>query len=354
MVALIAFGNACAGDARTTNRADTRCSDCDIVLLRVGVMTDSTDPGSLPDIVYAERDSQGRVYTASRNRTSVLVFDSTGARIAELGSAGAGPREYRAIRRVLVGPDDSMFVSDWGTGRITVYDPSLRFVRTQLSQYPPSLVLPDGSFVIADQIRARRDIGYPIHTVDPSGRLLRSFGTDTPQYSSDMRLIANRLVAAASSGRVWAAPQGRYVIERWNPATGTLEQRSTIESAWFTDIATWNYDERVRPGSVIESLWEGDDGLMWVVFRVPDLNWRVPDRANEERVISDEEYKATYDWIIEAVDVGANAVLATRRFDGILWVRPPSRVIVSGRVDDQGVASFEVWVPELVQKDDTQ
>jgi hypothetical protein len=343
----------CSRDAPVAENAiaGRNCTDCEIVLTRVGIMTDSADPGSLPDqAIYAERDSQGRLYTVSRSRTAVIVFDSLGVRLAELGGLGEGPGEFRAIRRLFVTPGDSLYVSDWVTARMTVYDPSLTFVRTQPSPYPPSLVLPDGSFVVAEQILTRKEIGYPIHVVDRAGRLLRSFGTDTPQYRSDMKLIINRLVSTASSGRVWAVAQGRYTIDLWNPASGGLEHRSKIESSWFREIAKWNYDERTRPGSIIESLWEGQDGVIWIVFRVAEVNWQIPPRANEERVISEEEYQKTYDWIIEAVDPQRNVVLASRRFDGIFWVRPPSRVIVSARADSDTTARLVVLEPKLTNK----
>jgi hypothetical protein len=67
----------CGGDTPPDDHAATRiCTACEIVLTRVGVMSDSANPGSLPDeTVYAERDKQGRLYTVSRSRNSVLVFD---------------------------------------------------------------------------------------------------------------------------------------------------------------------------------------------------------------------------------------------------------------------------------------
>ena len=322
------------------------CTNCEIVLERVGEMSDASDPGALPDNrVYAERDAAGRLYTVSRKKDAVLVFSADGTLIKRLGRTGDGPGEFRSVRRVLIGPLDSIYVADWSL-RINVFSPELNFVRLRSVSYSPSLVLNDGGLIVADQIRTPEKIGYPVHSLRANGEFEKSFGVDTPLYRPDLKLITDRLAAKATHGGIWTLPQGRYLFERWDPHTGLRKQSITVQSSWFQTIAKWSVDERYRPASVIESFSE-DDGLLWVLFRVADTDWAVPPQANTERPISAEEYNRTFDWIIEAVDVNTGRVAASKRFPNVLWGRAPSKVFVSSRQVVASASTFDVWLPTL-------
>lgn len=115
--------------------ASIACANCEIVLQRVGEISDAFDPGALPDnLVYAERDAAGRLYIVSSRKDAVLVFSADGELIKRLGQTGDGPGEFRTVRRVLIGPSDSIYVADWSL-RINVFSPasgtrSIHFART--------------------------------------------------------------------------------------------------------------------------------------------------------------------------------------------------------------------------------
>lgn len=346
LVCLVASLFGC--EARPVVTTAVRCAPCQITLHRVGAFSDSAEPGVLPNtMVFAVLDSSGRLFTTSRKKDAVLVFGADGALLGRLGRVGDGPGEFRMVRRILIGPGDSIYISDWSL-RVHVFAPTLMFVRTQLVPHPPSLVLADGSFVVAEQIGTADKIGYPVHHIHADGRFGKSFGADTPQYRPDLKLITNRFVAIADSGNAWTIAPGRYTIERWNPSTGQRTFRIDVRSDWFTEVAKWPMDENVRPPAVVETLWE-DEGVLWVLFRVADQNWSAPRNANEERAIDADEYNQTYDWIVEAVDPQSGLVLASRRFDSVLWGRSPSTVLVSEVDTDILSSKFEVWRPTLHQ-----
>ncbi|MEO7363500.1 MAG: 6-bladed beta-propeller [Gemmatimonadaceae bacterium] len=329
--------------------APVACTDCEIVLQRVGEFSDAFDPGALPDnLVFAERDTAGRLYTVSRKKDAVFVFSADGKLIKRLGQTGDGPGEFRAVRRVLIGPADSVYVADWAL-RINVFSPDLNFARSQSVSNSPSLVLNDGGLIVAEQIRTPERIGYPVHSFRANGEFEKSFGVDTPLYRPDRKLITNRLAANASAGGIWTLPQGHYTFERWDPHAGVRRQSFAVQSSWFKTLAKWPMDETARPASVIESFSE-DAGLLWVLFRVADTDWAVPPRANTERPVSKEEYDKTFDWIIEAVAVNTGQVVASKRFHNVLWGRAPSKVLVSSREEGAGSATYDVWLPTLKRR----
>lgn len=348
---------ACGGTA-DGRRASVHCADCEIILRPVGQMSDGFEPGALPDeMVYAVRDSSRRVFTISRKKDAVLVYGEDGTFLRRLGKAGAGPGEFRSIRRVLLGPGDSIYVSDWGLGRLTVYAPDLSLARVQSLAYPPSLILGDGRFVIADHVPAATGIAFPIHVAGADGVLRNSFGADMSESLADMGLITRRWAAAARNGDIWTVAPGRYTLERWDPGTGLRKAAIAIESSWFREVVNWPDDERTRPPAVIEALWEDDAGLIWFVFRDADLDWTAPAPAlaNVERAIGADEYERTYDWVIEVVDPTAGLVIASKRFRNTLWSRPPSTVVVSARGDALADgATYDVWQPVLRERERTR
>jgi hypothetical protein len=97
-------------------------------------------------------------------------------------------------------------------------------------------------------------------------------------------------------------------------------------------------------------LWEDDTGMLWVLLRDADLEWRPPPGGNTERPIDAEEYEQTYDWILEAIDPASGTIVASRRFRHILWARAGSKVLVSANSITANRTTYDVWQPRLTPK----
>lgn len=349
-----------AGMATTLHACGTKptspssdCDGCRIELFRVATISDSIDRGALPDqMIHAMGDPSRGIFVTARERTKVFAFRSAGESVSVIGRAGDGPGEFRSARRLFVGPGDSLFVSDWGSGRISVFSPDDKFVRTQRLPHFPAFALDDGRFIVADQLDGARQGGRPLLLMGKDGAPVGSFGPEIPTGRPPQRLFERRLAAPARNGGVWAVAPGRYTLERWDAATGALRASIPIRTAWFAETASWPEDERVRPPAVVESLWEDRDGLVWFLIRVADSNWKPRAQPNVERAVDAVEYDQTYDWMVEVVDPRSGAVLASRRSPAALWGRPPSSLLVSARaIEPDETARFDVWSARLVRQD---
>jgi hypothetical protein len=264
-------------------------------------------------------------------RDMMLAFDSTGRLLGTIGRRGAGPGEFVRISVPILGRADSIYVHDFGLGRVSVIGPDLQVARSFAARYRPWLVRDDGTFVVAEQIGTPEHAGYPLHVVDETGKVLRSFGTESPQYRSDLRLLLTRFVAPARDGTIWAVAPGRYVIERWDPERGVLISSVPVRSSWFREAPN-HLDESERPVSIILGLWEDEAGWIWVLARVADLQWSRPPPLPPgvwERQTTMEDRNGMYDWMVEVIDPGSGTVLASRRFGDYLRQYPPTPLLLS-------------------------
>lgn len=327
--------------------------DCQIELEHITRITDADDPGILPEyLIWLQETEAGTFVSATADMTQIAEFDPNGRLAGVFGRAGQGPGEFLRLRTLIPGPGDTLFAPDKGQGRITMFGPD----RTPAGTLPmpflsPALVLLDGSFLVARQIRRSETIGYPMHVVDREGRVVRSFGTDEPQYRPDLNHILTRKVALGQDGAVWAMAPARYLLERWDPSTGDQLQSTRIRSDWFRESSEPT-DYAVYPPPRVEGLWEDEDGFVWTIVRDADVDWEAPPWANEkeERPIDLQEYNRLFDWVIEVVDPGSGRVLASQRFSEVLWYRPPSRILVSPVDTVLTTVAYDVWKPTLQQR----
>ena len=326
--------------------------DCRIELEHITRITDADDPGILPTEVFWPQETEaGTFVSASLDETQIAEFGPDGRLARVIGRSGQGPGEFGIAVTPIPGPGDTLFVPDLAQGRISMFGPDRALAGTLPMPFflLPAFVMPDGSFLVAGQIRTSESIGYPMHVVDREGRVVRSFGTDEPQYRPDLNHILTRKVAPGQDGTVWAMAPARYILERWDPSTGELLQSTRIRSDWFRESTEPYTDETVRPLPLVVGLWGDEHGLVWTIVRDADVDWAPPPRANEHRPVDREQYDRTYDWVIEVVDPGSGRVLASRRFDEALWYRPPSRILVSRADTILTIVAYDVWKPTLQQ-----
>ena len=352
-IVLLCMAIAGCGAEAPPEASDPCAPDCRIELEHVVRITDADEPGILPtSTVWIQETEAGTFVSVSPDGTQIAEFGLDGRLTGVIGRAGQGPGEFVRLRTLIPGPGDTLFAPDFGQGRILMFGPDRALAGTLPMPFfpPPGLVMPDGSLLVAAQIRRSETIGYPMHVVDREGRVVRSFGTDEPQYRPDLNHILTRKVALGRDGTVWAMAPARYILERWDPSTGERLQSTRIPSDWFRESTEPYPDETVRPPPLVYGLWEDEDGLVWIIVQDADADWAPPPRANEERPFDLQEHSRFFDSMIEVVDPGSGRVLASRRFSQVLWFRPPSGILVSRPDTILTTVAYDVWKPTLQQR----
>jgi hypothetical protein len=275
-----------------------------------------------------------------------MVYDSTGRLHTAFAKRGSGPRESPVPLRFVIGPGDTLVLFDYE--RINVYSPTHEFVRSFKGPVPfpvAEIMRPDGSLLFAAKIGAAASAGYPLHMLSPTGAVVRSFGTPTPDLRPDQFFETRRMIAKSGDSLIWSAHINRYVFDLYDYA-GTLRRVVSRDASWFRP---WTGSpQQILP--YVGGVWEDPSGLLWARLATPDPNWRraIPNVGSEVSPLKGIEYQNTlYDTVIEVMDPKTGKLLATRKLapfydgfsaGGLVWCTVE---------DSDGYPSLEIFQVRL-------
>ena len=217
-------------------------------------------------VLYDVRDvellPQGRIAVANGSGNEILVFDSSGDRVATWGGTGDGPGEFRSLDWLAFLPPDTLAAGDRSLRRITVFNSAGQYVRSfgtadavdrESNPIPPVPlgVLDGGSVVGAAYSQPNPVPGSdrpPVEVVaiPPSANSTHAIGTwpgeEVAIFRDDGFLevtqppFGRRLHVAATADGVWIADDDRWEVRKYS-AEGELRMivRSSAGSGLVTD-----------------------------------------------------------------------------------------------------------------------
>jgi hypothetical protein len=225
---------------------------------KVGMIVDHDGRGFTRAPMSITRISDGRFALTEMNELP-LVVDSTG-RLVKRWPKGEGPGEFRAnAGPVHFGRGDTLFIANFNG--LNVFDRNLKFVRSipVTGIYARQFFPVDEGFVFAAGKRVTGNAINSLHVVSPSGKVLRSFRTDTlirPRRGNDPEYG----IAPGAGHTIWAWNIWGHRLERW-ATTGARKQVIDAMPAWFVPRDSLY---RARITAVREA-----GGLLWVFSQVP-------------------------------------------------------------------------------------
>ena len=304
------------------------CATCSLEISAVVELGDREGPGIVAQLnaPYAlarvVRSDDGDYYVpAHLGDGRLLRFSSDGVFQDAIGRRGEGPGEYHLP--VLVGGSvDDLTILDVLSSRLT----TIRGGEVATWRLPLRFdgldVFSDGRHVYNALSSESDRMGHPLHVYDPASRRITSSLGDEGARATRMDPglpVHRRRVAVAADGNIWAARNNRYRIDKWSP-DGDHIVRIERDAPWFRPWEDWpGVDFEVRPLPAIVGVRDWGNGLLMVVVRLADANWRpigptrVPLAGHEtiEPVQKDE----LYDTVIEVLDTRSGTVLARTRVD---------------------------------------
>ena len=300
------------------------CATCVLDISAVVELGDREGPGIVGEQAYVSHSDDGDYYVSSvLQEGRLLRFSPAGVFQDAIGRTGEGPGEY-TWPVLLKGSADNLSILDIGhyPNRLTtirggeVATWSLPFVVGTWA------VLPDGRYVFSAASFAPDLIG-PVHVYDEASRgITRSMGDEGVRVdrSPRSRVVLTRRVAAAADGNIWAAHENRYRIDKWSPDGDPLV-RIERDAPWFQPWEAWpGVDYEVRPPPAIVGVGDWGEGLLMVVVRLADADWR-PIRPTRNPLPGHEatmpaQENELYDTMIEVLDTRSGTVLGRTQVDG--------------------------------------
>lgn len=332
--------------------AGVACVDCKIQLVSIGHLGDDSGPGSIEHIeTRATRNTRGQYITKSNYPSTLTVYDSSRRFVRTIGRKGSGPGEFEGIGAAVFGVGDSLHVFDQVLHRFSVLDPAYKFVSSGPLPLGPelsALVMPNGEYVFALPLSTAAQRAQPLHRVNRTGKLARSFGSQSGEFRSDIPFFDRRAIAVAKGGMVWSAFRTQYVIERWNTQTGLRDKQIGSKAAWFPSRltpATIKRNEPDAPQPFIMAVRESAGSILWVLIAVPDPKWRSaasPRRSADDHVQIEDE-QLYYDTVIEALDASTGRLLASVRVPQFIRQFVADDEVGSVMEDGDGMPRLHLW-----------
>jgi len=251
------------------------------------------------------------------------VLDPDGRFIHRFGGDVGRPKDLPVVARIEGDLQDTVHLYDNFWQRELVFGPAGQFVRARRLPLPPFWVirLPEERLLVQGRLRTQAAAGYPFHVVEASGRVSRSFGVDRPQLLPDRPLDDARAIAPArDSNAFWSAWHNRHAIEKWS-FDGRRLLSVELKVPWFEP---WTRPpdgpvRAVKPPPFINALWEDDSGLVWLLTRVPKVDWKPTAKrrqGDEEDLTTIDDALAVFDTIIEVIDPQSSRMVASARLSG--------------------------------------
>ena len=186
--------------------------------------------------------------------------------------------------------------------------------------------------LVSASIRTPELAGIPFHLVHLRGTILDSFGPEAslmPGAEGGGRrhiivLDEGRFLSTSASGRP-------YRIELWNGRS--IQRVWTREAEWFPRRPTRGNDGNISPH--VSGI-SGDGSRLWTIVSVPDPSW-TPSPPGTRVSQSGEVLDNRFDTVVEVIDLNANEIVATQRFDQYVFGLLSGETVLRLTADDLGV-----------------
>ena len=276
----------------------------------------------------------------------IELYNSAGGYERTISRRGSGPGEYQYVKELFLISPDSIGVSDIALGRVTVLNPDLDAVRTwpQTFRHRDFIQLSSQRYLANAQVRSRDRVGLPLHIVDEGGEILRSFGTDTAIYRSDLTSINSRPITIDAEGMIWAGYAGQYVIDRYSP-TGERLLRLVRNTDFFEPwVASTPVDKANPPPPQLSAL-RVDKGLIWTLVNVPNPRYHefLSSGADGKVIFEPSDYYRFYHSVLEVIDPITGIVKASKHYPMFIFDFVDNDHVVGYREGPDLLPRLDIW-----------
>lgn len=210
-------------------------------------------------------DGRGDIFLLDYKFRRIGVFDPNGRHLRTIPiPAGQGPQEATNLSGIAVTPSGRLYINDMR--KVIVYGPDGRFERSFLVDFMISSIGCPGT---ENLVAIGPNRGKILHTFDPTGKLLDSFGDPFPvpaefEAMKDMPMFqAPILFDCSKDGKIFVLNPNKYEVSVFQ--ANRVEQVIRGESALFKPLQRMGRGFISTAAHIIKS---GD--FVFVAFQNPD------------------------------------------------------------------------------------
>ena len=322
------------------------CRDC-ISFETVAVLGGDYDGDNLlTGSVYVNRGASGRFYVHDfgAGGSELFFYRADGQLEFTIRQPGEGPGEYQQPMPIVELPSGRVAVFDQDNVRVSILEPDGKFIESNYFPHRISWAHPinDSVLLVSASIRTPELAGIPFHLLHLRGTILDSFGPEATLMPG-AEGVGRRHIIALDDGRFLStSASGRpYRIELWNGRS--IQRVWTREAEWFPGRTTRRNDGNVSPHLAGIS---GDGSRLWTIVSVPDPSW-TPSPPGTRVSQSGEVFDNRFDTVVEVIDLNANEIVATQRFDQYVFGLLSGETALRLTADDLGVPLWLIRSPKI-------
>jgi hypothetical protein len=321
------------------------CTRCRVVLDLLAKLQPPPGSTELGASTVAAATADGRYYVVHSGRTDALsVFNRDGSfeRVVTARSI------LENVLAIVADKRGVLHVFDASTRKYSVAGSSGAIETVMELPAAPFRValLPGGGFVMNAIVRTWDRVGLPLHLVDSSRRVVRSFGAEEALLRPDVSYMSRRELTTARPDAVWAAYKTCYCIERWS-ISGEKEVAITAAPKWFTPwFQGLRFSLDLPPKPLVSAIHQDAAGRLWVLTAVAQDDWR-EGMANlqegQDEAVVPQDWSSVYDTYVDVYDSARAQLLVRQRVPEYLSTFLDDRRVLGYGVDGSGARSLTVW-----------
>ncbi len=346
----------CVGQAKTIRSGPT-CATCTITWEHVVTIRDERLTAVPRGMA---RTSAGEFVLVDRHDGIPLVFSDKGEFVRTIGRRGAGPGEFMFAIGPMVAPSGELVFLDGQLNRMSVFTPPGVFRRTiplyGTGQILNGVVLTDGSVVLNRVFVNPDGAGEAIVEMDKVGKekfLFGGGGAFTPKEAHRL----TRQLGARPNGELWVLHPYTYNLDLYSRDRKLIMSYSR-NAEWFVPLANTELPRgplrSLPPTSIVLSVREDKDGLLWTMTSVPGKDWKPTSEERYKEIVfgkvATPPIQWGYDTYLEVIDPKSMSVLTGRLVDQRITADLLNGYYSDFSVDADGTPRLDVWKAQLNRK----